>query len=404
MKDLFKNYAANSNNLKWANMIKREEKLYSRGNDIRSEFERDYTRVIHSNAYRRQKHKTQVFFSPENDHICTRIEHVTYVESISYTIAKYLGLNVELTRAIAIAHDIGHSPFGHQGEKILSEISKRDLGKTFWHEKNGLEFVDKIELLEDKSKNMQNLNLTYAVRDGIISHCGEIDENKLKPRDEYIDLNSYSKPNQYAPYTWEGCVVKIADKISYLGRDIEDAITLGILDEHLDDLYKILNKNKSEVINNTVIINSLIYDLCNNSSPEKGLCFSEEIFELIKEIKDFNYTAIYNNEKFKVYRDYVALVIRSIFNTLMKTYDVCNPYKSLDNIDCMKEAYPMLAGDFYKHIKVYSNIQGDNEKYKNKKIYGNIETKEIYAQAIIDYISGMTDRYAVEIFNELLKY
>lgn len=169
-------------------MIKREEKLYSRGNDIRSEFERDYTRVIHSNAYRRQKHKTQVFFSPENDHICTRIEHVTYVESISYTIAKYLGLNVELTRAIAIAHDIGHSPFGHQGEKILSEISKRDLGKTFWHEKNGLEFVDKIELLEDKSKNMQNLNLTYAVRDGIISHCGEIDENKLKPRDEYIDL------------------------------------------------------------------------------------------------------------------------------------------------------------------------------------------------------------------------
>lgn len=91
---------------------------------------------------------------------------------------------------------------------------------------------------------MQNLNLTYAVRDGIISHCGEIDENKLKPRDEYIDLNSYSKPNQYAPYTWEGCVVKIADKISYLGRDIEDAITLGILDEHLDDLYKILNKTK----------------------------------------------------------------------------------------------------------------------------------------------------------------
>ena len=88
----------------------------------------------------------------------------------------------------------------------------------------------------------------------------------------------------------------------------------------------------------------------------------------------------------------------------MKTYDVCNPYKSLDNIDCIKKAYPMLAGDFYKHIKVYPNIQGDNEKYKNKKIYGNIETKEIYAQAIIDYISGMTDRYAVEIFNELLKY
>ena len=390
MKDLFKNYAANSNNLKWANMIKREEKLYSRGNDIRSEFERDYTRVIHSNAYRRQKHKTQVFFSPENDHICTRIEHVTYVESISYTIAKYLGLNVELTRAIAIAHDIGHSPFGHQGEKILSEISKRDLGKTFWHEKNGVEFVDKIELLEDKSKNMQNLNLTYAVRDGIISHCGEIDENKLKPRDEYIDLNSYSKPNQYAPYTWEGCVVKIADKISYLGRDIEDAITLGILDEHLDDLYKILNKNKSEVINNTVIINSLIYDLCNNSSPEKGLCFSEEIFELIKEIKDFNYKYIYLSERLKPSTKYFELVLNQIYDTLN------NSKKNL------KRFYPELFKDFEDWLSYYWNLPR-NKNAKNKAIF-DLNDRKSYSQAIIYYIAGMTDNYAIDMYNKIVGF
>lgn len=390
MKDLFKNYAANSNNLKWANMIKREEKLYSRGNDIRSEFERDYTRVIHSNAYRRQKHKTQVFFSPENDHICTRIEHVTYVESISYTIAKYLGLNVELTRAIAIAHDIGHSPFGHQGEKILSEISKRDLGKTFWHEKNGLEFVDKIELLEDKSKNMQNLNLTYAVRDVIISHCGEIDENKLKPRDEYIDLNSYSKPNQYAPYTWEGCVVKIADKISYLGRDIEDAITLGILDEHLDDLYKILNKNKSEVINNTVIINSLIYDLCNNSSPEKGLCFSEEIFELIKEIKDFNYKYIYLSERLKPSTKYFELVLNQIYDTLNN---------SKENL---KRFYPELFKDFEDWLSYYWNLPR-NKNAKNKAIF-DLNDRKSYSQAIIYYIAGMTDNYAIDMYNKIVGF
>ena len=390
MKDLFKNYAANSNNLKWANMIKREEKLYSRGNDIRSEFERDYTRVIHSNAYRRQKHKTQVFFSPENDHICTRIEHVTYVESISYTIAIELGLNVELTRAIAIAHDIGHSPFGHQGEKILSEISKRDLGKTFWHEKNGLEFVDKIELLEDKSKNMQNLNLTYAVRDGIISHCGEIDENKLKPRDEYIDLNSYSKPNQYAPYTWEGCVVKIADKISYLGRDIEDAITLGILDEHLDDLYKILNKNKSEVINNTVIINSLIYDLCNNSSPEKGLCFSEEIFELIKEIKDFNYKYIYLSERLKPSTRYFELVLNQIYDTLNN---------SKENL---KRFYPELFKDFEDWLSYYWNLPR-NKNAKNKTIF-DLNDRKSYSQAIIYYIAGMTDYFAIDMYNKIVGF
>ena len=266
MNGILKNVATIEGNEKWNNSIKRERSLYSRNNDLRSEFERDYTRIIHSQAYRRLKHKTQVFFSPENDHICTRIEHVVLVESISYTIAKYLGLNTELTKAIATAHDLGHSPFGHQGERILSEISKRDIGETFWHEKNGLELVDKIELLENPNGNLQNLDLTYAVRDGIISHCGEIDENKLKPRDEYIDLYDYTSPNQFAPYTWEGCVVKIADKISYLGRDIIDGVTLGILDEQLDELYSLLNVSRDKKINNTTIIHDLIYDLCLNSS------------------------------------------------------------------------------------------------------------------------------------------
>ena len=172
MKNILYNYAAKEENKNWENIISRKNKLYMRNNDIRSEFERDYTRIIHSTACRRMKHKTQVFFTPQNDHICTRIEHVTHVESISYTIAKYLGLNTELTKAIATAHDIGHSPFGHKGEKILSEISQRDIGECFWHEKNGLDMVDKIELLEDPNGNKQNLNLTYAVRDVIISHCG----------------------------------------------------------------------------------------------------------------------------------------------------------------------------------------------------------------------------------------
>ena len=119
MYNSFLNEATNKNNIKWNNAISRESPLYSRNNDIRSEFERDFTRIIHSNAYRRLKHKTQVFYSPQNDHICTRIEHVNHVESISYTIANYLGLNTELTKAIAVAHDLGHSPFGHKGEKIF---------------------------------------------------------------------------------------------------------------------------------------------------------------------------------------------------------------------------------------------------------------------------------------------
>ena len=162
MKDSFKKYAANESNPNWNNIISRCTPLYKRDNDIRTEFGRDYTRIIHCNAYRRLKHKTQVFFSPDNDHICTRIEHVTHVESISYTIATYLGLNTELTKAIAVSHDIGHSPFGHVGERILSSLSQKDVGTTFWHEKNGLDFVDYIELLEDDNKYKKNLNLTYA--------------------------------------------------------------------------------------------------------------------------------------------------------------------------------------------------------------------------------------------------
>ena len=131
----FKDVSANENNPKWKNMIKREKKIYLSSNDIRSNFERDFNRILHTNAYNRLRHKTQVFFSPQNDHISTRIVHVNYVESISYTISNFLGLNTELTRAIACGHDVGHAPFGHKGEKILSEISKRDVGKNFWHEK-----------------------------------------------------------------------------------------------------------------------------------------------------------------------------------------------------------------------------------------------------------------------------
>ena len=399
MEYLFKDYAANENNSKWKNMIKREKELYSRNNDIRSEFGRDYTRIIHCNAYRRLKHKTQVFFSPDNDHICTRIEHVTHVESISYTIAKYMGLNLELTKAIATAHDIGHSAFGHQGEKYLSKISERDVGEKFWHEKNGVEVVDKIELLEDNFKNKKNLNLTYAVRDGIISHCGEIDENNLKPREEYIDLNDYKEPNQYSPYTWEGCVVKVADKISYLGRDIEDAITLGILDEHLEELYNILNYNSEERINNTVIINNLIYDLCKNSSPEKGLCFSDEMFEIINKLKDFNYKNIYLSNRIMPSVRYFELVLNEIYNTLKQTYDGIN---SIDKIDSMKKVYPKLMNSFADWISIYWNLNR-YENLKNDVVF-NIENKKDYYKAIIYFISGMTDNFAIEMYNEIIGF
>lgn len=388
--------AATQQNQKWKEMIKREQPLYVRENEKRTELERDYTRIIHARAYRRLKHKTQVFFSPSNDHICTRIEHVNYVESISYTIARDLGLNTELTKAISVAHDLGHSPFGHTGEKILNEISLKEVGESFWHEKNGLHLVDDLELLEDNDGNSINMNLTYAVRDGIISHCGEVDENGIKPREEAIDLKEYTKPNAYSPYTWEACTVKIADKISYIGRDLEDALKLRLLDkEKIEELKDILEFEGN--INNTNFINLFISDLCENSSVERGLQFSNKIYHQMNKMKAFNYENIYLHPRLQPGNEYFKVVIYQIFNTLYKFFAQEATFEYLK-----QEApiYPKLIQEFCEWLSLYT-IQG--HMGKNKALY-DLKNKKDYARAIIDYIAGMTDNYAIEIYEEIIHF
>lgn len=400
MERLFEKEKACENNPKWEKMISRETPLYKRNNSLRTEFERDYTRIINCNAYKRLKHKTQVFFRPKSDHICTRAEHVTLVEGISYTIAKNLGLNIELTKAIATAHDIGHSPFGHAGEKVLSEISKRDLGKTFWHEKNGLDIVDDIELLEDLDMNKQNLDLTYAVRDGIISHCGEIDQNFLKPRDEFIDLKNYEYPNQYNPYTWEGCTVKIADKISYICRDIADAFRLELLTESdTNELYALLKYDKNQKINNTTIVNELIYDLYQNSTPENGLMFSEDKFNLLNNIKQFNYDKIYLSPRLRKPSKYFELVINEIYEILKSAYAGNNTPTQLAKLE---KFYPELISSFTDWISCYWNLS-DKQDTKNKKLFDMNNEKDYY-QAIIYFISGMTDNFAIGIYMDSIHF
>lgn len=201
MDQVFKQYAAVAGNPNWEKLIERSSSLYERRDDIRSPFARDYTRILHSMAYRRLKHKTQVFFNINNDHICTRMEHVSHVESVSSTIAKTLGLNEELTKAISIGHDLGHAPFGHQGEVVLQRLTREHLHQDFWHEQNGLRFVDRIELLADNYNAYKNLDLTYAVRDGIISHCGEVDQNGITPRNISIPIEDFDKAGKYQAAT-----------------------------------------------------------------------------------------------------------------------------------------------------------------------------------------------------------
>ncbi len=430
MKDAFKDYKIDENHKNWQQCIKRENTLYQRGNSIRSEFERDYTRLLHSMAYRRLKHKTQVFFAPQNDHICTRMEHVSHVASVSTTIAKYLGLNTELTNAIAIGHDIGHAPFGHTGEDILNSLMVQKEGcnapKKFWHERNSLFFADYIETLSDPDGSEKNLDLTYAVRDGLICHCGEIDQQGIKPREDAIDLYSIKRPGLVEPYTWEGCVVKVSDKIAFLGRDIEDARSYHILDmgsyrqlrelvastlgfgpEKKDSSHTTSGVHRSgRAVNTTTLINDLIVDLCQQSSPEKGLCFSEPYFKFIKELKSFCFANIYNHWRLVEFQKYAAEVLGCIYRTLMKL----QVFAQTGRISSALKYYPQLEKTFEDWLIKYTNYTPYKDKdrkkilhYETKEVF-NINELESYEKCVIEYISGMTDKFAILIFNEIISF
>lgn len=393
---------------KWDKAISRQFQLYKKEDDIRSDFSRDYNRILHCKAYRRLKHKTQVFFATTNDHVCTRIEHVNHVASVSYSIANYLGLNTELTGAIALGHDLGHAPFGHDGEYALSKMLEDETGVKFWHEKNSLVFVDDIETLPNLEGKESNMTLSYAVRDGIISHCGEVNENAIFPREEAFDLNIIERPNQYPPYTWEACIVKIADKISYLGRDIEDALTLGILSkEQLNELREIFGQiKKVEVhqINNTILMHDFINNLCEMSSPEKGIMFSEAYLQLINSVKKFNYKNIYLHPRLNYYNDFARLVLKSLFETLTNIY---TPSEKLsEEINTIEKYYPSLAGSFRYWLEKYSDIdlkKRAESKFDNRIIY-NINNRNDYINAVVSYLSSMTDHFAVKLFGELTRF
>lgn len=198
---------------------------------IRTSFQRDRDRIVHSNAFRRLKHKTQVFLSPAGDHYRTRLTHTLEVAQIARTIARALRLNEDLTEAVALGHDLGHTPFGHAGERALNDVCS--LG--FKHYEQSLRVVDKLE------KHGQGLNLTYEVRDGIVCHTTGKEADTL-----------------------EGRIVKLSDKIAYINHDIDDAIVAGVLSEDSipNDIREALGKSKSDRIN------TLVMSVINNSGDD----------------------------------------------------------------------------------------------------------------------------------------
>ena len=339
---------------------------------VRSPFERDTGRIIYCQAFRRLRHKTQVFFNAKNDHICSRLEHVIYVKYIATTVARALNLNLDLVEAIALGHDLGHAPFGHTGERMLESCAQKyDPDITFRHEYQSLRVID---LLEQRANgNPGGLNLSFEVRDGIVSHCGETySEYMISPfRDKPSDiLDDPKKALHSLPATLEGCVVRISDKIAYIGRDIEDACEAGIME--FEDIPSAIQSRLGT--NNSQIINTLVSDLIHNSLDKDEIRLSDEAGMAMKELLEENVARIYRSEKIKRYENTVKNLLEGLFEALMGA--MTDPEKTGRSTN-----------------PAYRNLMKFLEEYPDKSASD--------VQIVVDYIAGMTDSYATTSYEDI---
>lgn len=329
--------------------------------DIRPSFYHDIDRMIHTASYTRYQDKTQVYSFKENDHISKRMVHVQLVSKIARTIGRALNLNEDLIEAIALGHDIGHTPLGHAGESFLDEISRRELKEAFAHNIQGVRHFTSIE------NNGRGLNLCIQVLDGIMCHNGEMLSPIYKPMEktkeevlrEYNEAyTNLAKSKKYSPMTLEGCVVRISDIIGYIGRDIEDSIILGKIDREE------LPKEITDVIGSTnkEIVNTIIMDIIKESMNKPYIKMSDEVFKALFTLKKFNFDHIYINSLSKEERAYYKEATNKMF------------YKYLNDLETNN-----TESNIYK---IFLNDQ--EEEYKK-----NNSNKRI----VIDFIAGMTDDF-----------
>jgi dGTPase len=350
---------------------------------VRTVYERDVGRIIFSMDFRRLRHKTQVFFNPQNDHICTRMEHVIHVNYVANTIGRALGLNADLIQAVALGHDLGHAPFGHTGEKTLDACLKKlspDLG--FQHELHSLRVVD---ALASRSGHGYGLNLTFEVRDGIASHCGEsYHENLLVPerRKKPADLAVSAARHEF-PATLEGCVVRLADKIAYVGRDIEDAARAGIME--YDDLPTAIQSALGRT--NGEIINTLVTDIIANSYNQDAIILSPERGESMEELLQENAARIYRSEKIKRYEIMVHNVVEGLFDALRLAMADPEKLAASDN---------RVYRSFLEYLHDHESPADLDGRQEQVRLSGQPDL-----QRIVDYIAGMSDSFATKCFEDI---
>lgn len=289
--------------------------------DIRTDFQRDRDRIIHSKSFRRLMHKTQVFIAPEGDHYRTRLTHTIEVSQIARTISRSLGLNEDLTEAIAMGHDLGHTPFGHSGEQVLNRL----YSKGFRHNEQSLRVVDVLEF----HAGVRGMNLTAEVRDGILNHTGPV-----------------------MPFTPEGQVVKTSDRIAYINHDIDDAIRSGIITEEdlPDDCVRILgNSHKKR-------IDTLVRDMIENSENSPIITLSDEKLSAMNKLRNYMFKNVYHNAAAKSAEDMAR--IETVIETLFRYY--------MHEPELILREFPDLADPDPEEL-IKDQIAGMTDRYAETK-------------------------------------
>ncbi len=364
------------------NMLKNEEKLSNFASkseeairfkqleeDIRPAYFRDVDKIIYSLSYTRYIDKTQVFSNNDNDNISKRMTHVQMVSKIARTIGRALNLNEDLIEAASLGHDLGHVPFGHTGEAILSKISMEHNEGYFNH---NIQSVRTLMYVENKGKGV---NISLQVLDAIMCHNGEIVESNYMPspktKEEFLEeYNSSYKDKtvnlKMRPMTLEGCVVRISDVIAYIGRDIEDAIRVGVIKKEAlpKEIIEVLGNSNSD------IINTMVLDIIENSYNKPYIKMSPKIYVALEKLKKFNYENIYNKANTKEQLKIYEKQFRFLFETYLKQIE-----EKQDE----------------KIFKVFLNEMDKEylEKTSNER-------------KVIDYIAGMTDDYFLNEYKRLI--
>jgi len=343
---------------------------------IRPPFSRDADRIVHSKAYSRYIDKTQVFYLVENDHITHRVLHVQLASRIGRTIGRALGLNDDLIEAIALGHDIGHVPFGHLGEEILDGLCRENGIGRFRHNVQSVRFLDTVE----------DCDLTVQVLDGILCHNGEVHDRSLRAEGE-ADWDSFEEKLQRIeggddalPCTAEGCVVRVADSISYLGRDLADALEVAVIDgrdlegfpENCMDLFRIAGRKREDFSEiNRRVLDVLIKDIVMTSYDADCVAFSAEASASVAAFKEFNMSHIYENPRLIANREKIRFMFRYLFDHI------------LEDVEAERENSP-----------IYEELI--HAPWVSPRYIATATPAELAR----DFIAGMTDRYFERVFRQ----